>query len=286
MQAAVDLTLEDFVRTALAPGATAAAIGLALSLLAGRGRRGAWILGLSVAGGALVGQIRTDGFPTFPPGDGIRWIPFLVAGVLALFATDDALGFRPVPRLLARLAALGAAVSALSLPLAARWERNETAIHFAIPIAAGLVVWVSLDRLARERKAAAGTVALLVAATGASLANLFAYSARIAQLGGGLASAFGAATAVALVFRSRPLGRTAAAVGVTVLLSHLLGGVLYSYLPVASAALLLATPLAVGLAPRRRPEEPATIRSLLVVGVAAAIPAAIAVWLAVPPSDY
>jgi hypothetical protein len=271
----------DVAKPALLPGTATAALGIAFSLAAGRSRRAPWISGITVAIGFVLGFALVEKRLAVPPRQAHEWIPVLVLVAALLFATRP----RPALRLLARVVVLAGAFAVLLHRLIPRWTGEEILARLGVAGAAGLVAWIVLDRLYREAPPAPAALALMLTMSGAAFANLLAGSARLGQQAGALASALGGATAVAILFPSRTLGSSALAAAMTGLFAFLVAGRFLSYLPTSSAAALLATPIMAGFVSRRRAADRGRWKALALAGIAAAIPAGIGVWLAVPPPE-
>jgi hypothetical protein len=176
------------------------------------------------------------------------------------------------------------------LLLHARAERTGSWNGVVLAAAATFLAWIGVDRWTRRVTGPRAPLALLVAATGVSLACLFVHSALVASLAGALAACLGAATVVAFLDRGFRLDAGATRVVVIVLAGSLASALAFSFppLPAASAVLLGASALAPGLLDLRRRGEPGArggwVEAIAAAGLALA-PAALAVWIAWTPGE-
>jgi len=168
------------------------------------------------------------------------------------------------------------------------WARAEREGSFASPILVALAIlalWILTDRWVLPAAGPRAPLALLLAATGTSLASLFAHSALIASLAGALAAGLGAALAVSLALPALRLRRGATGILVLVLSGCLVNVHFFAQLPLASTLLLASAILAPGLVPGALKAGTNRWRSALLGAVCALVPAVLGVWIAWSPDD-
>lgn len=253
-----------------------------LLLLGGRGtdleRREKPLLGaLALGGGYLVAHVGLLGMPPVPFGAAtvpwVDWIAWLVAGTIVLAPV------RLVPAWNRWSGAVVIGLLSVGLErLLLKGQIESTPIRFLVVLAL-YVSWSAIDRLSQRSSGLALPLAWVVAGTAIALCALFASSASLAQQAGAVVSGCGAACVVARLDKGFRLPVGAVAVGYVVFAGVLAIAWIYE-LPLASVALCalaLVTPW-ITEAPflaRRGP----TLRALA-AALAAAVPGAIAVWLA------
>lgn len=260
----------------------ASAVVLGLSLAIRRGRAGA---ALAVGLGFAIGQSWNLGRPSWPPAMAMEWtLP--IAVLATAFGIVDASWRLPA---LARWGARGA-ISAALLGVTLRslmlnsWEVSESAAWLVGLGLAAVAFWANLDALAERLPGPARSSAPAVVAGFGAGALLISGSFTLGGLGMALAAALAAVALLGLVSPGLAAGRGVAAVVAPILLALLANGVFYSELPRGAAALLVAAPSAAWLArvgPLRRLGPRAT--ALAVAGIVA-VPAGIALAMAVAAS--
>jgi hypothetical protein len=140
-------------------------------------------------------------------------------------------------------------------------------------------IWTATERLAARARGPALPAALVVAGTGISLSALMMHSASVAQLAGAVCAGLGAAGVIGLVDAGFHLAVGAVAIAMIVFGSAIVNAAIYD-LPGSSIVLLAASCVTpwIGELPafaRLSPKKKACV-----FGILAAVPAAIAVWLA------
>jgi hypothetical protein len=240
-----------------------------------RGR--AWVGALAVGLAVAAAYILTLGWPGFPPTDTTRWLPFaaLLGAVLGLIAAPAS-----SPWGLTALLRLAASVA---LPLAVlqptiRYTWQESAWLWIGGIALALfVLWTTTDIAARRLAGPAMPLSLGAATALLAVALVLGRSAMLAQAGGMLAAAVGAAFLVALWRPHLLLAFGAMPVFMLVYAALLLSGHFFAELPALHTVLLAlapaATMLAAGIPAQRRALRSvvALLLALVLAGTAAGL---------------
>ena len=250
-------------RRAGVPGAAQAAVALAL-------------------GAGVIAACLGIAWPTFPPIDVTHRIPWLVLAAVLLGFFES---IHPSPawarwenRLLLAVLVLGVILGPV---LGADWPSRRDLLVQGGLVLAVLIAWTNVEALAAGRSTAVVVPALLVIGSGTAVAALLSGYAVLGQIAGGLtAPAAGGVWVSSWWLPDRSLSRGGVPVLVASLAAFLIVGHVYANLPLASAVLLGAAPLAAWLAwvgPARRL---APWQSALLAAVLMLVPAGVAVGLA------
>jgi hypothetical protein len=281
--------MPDPIVMAQAMGLALVASALVLGVCAWWGRRSAarpaWIEAGSVLGagaGFYLGCRWLGLWPHWPPSEDLDRLMILV--VPAALAVELLAAFPRVPRWLVwplRVAVVGCSARVLlhgsiylsdaAGPASGAWPPWQAVLILGSLGAAGAVVGILLDRLARRVPGAPVLVGLAIAAGGSAITIMLSGYATGGQAGLPLAAALLGASAVALVLPGP--SRPTAPIGVAVvgLLSLLVMGRFFGELRTAHAVLLLAAPLLAWLPElprlRRLPPWARGLARVLLVGV-------------------
>ncbi len=249
------------------------------------------VSGLAFAVAWFVAHLAWAGWPAWPshdrtPGarDWLAWI-VLACGVSALLVL---VGVRA--NTLARLVRPICSAALPGFSLYVLTQRNGSWATPAVLALVILCVWSLADRWIPHVGGPRAPLALLVTATGVSLACLFCHSALIASLAGALAACLGAAVVLTLLVPTFHLRSSASGAIVLVLAGCLVNVGFFAFptLPVWSALLLCGSLLAPALldlrSKRREGAHGSWKDAALAAGIALA-PAALAVWIAWTPGE-
>jgi hypothetical protein len=251
-------------------------------------REAGWSGALAFAAAYALGHALSEVLPPFPPREATHRLFYIALGAGLVGLLDGRL--RGVPRLALRAAAAALVPWWLLRTFVQRWETGETLLQVGGLALGLLVLWCGLDALAARRRGPSLPLALWAVASCTSAALVISGNATYSMFAATLAGSLGASIVAAWLAPELSLARGAAAVLSILLACISIGGVYLSDLPMASALLLGAAPLAawVGEAPfaaHRSPLVAALIRFAAVALVAGAA-LAIAALNAPPPSPY
>ncbi len=251
-----------------------------------------WAAALAIGLGWLVGLWRVEGLPEMPPVTGEGWIPWIVLAVTAFGVLDGLVSAPDWLRSELRIVG-GALIAILVLHPIFYWEWDHPGIPLrivALVAAATIVTWTGIDALGRALPTGpAYPLAMLITVCAAAGVLAMSGGAKFGQLFGVLAATIGPCILLALWRPSVSIGRSGSGVIATVFTGFLIAGAWFAEVKNGPAIALLLVPHAAwaGHIPwvaRRKPWQTA-----LIVGVAVAIPAAIAMGLAFaglePPPD-
>lgn len=154
------------------------------------------------------------------------------------------------------------------------------AIRFGLTLVM-YMAWNASDKLAERLRGPALPTAWMVAGTGIALSALFARTALMAQLAGALTACLGAAAVVGWIDRGARFPSGAVAIAWIVFAGVLVTAGIYD-LEKTAIALLVVALLAPWLATRKTLERRPLAQTLLACA-AAAVPTAIALWIAYRP---
>lgn len=234
--------------------ATAATLGLVLSVLAGRSshpwvRKAGEVLGCTAATYAGVWVLGL--LPHVPPREDLDRLLVIVlpaACVAELIAAGSAWASWVVRGIVAALAVPvlldgSVYVTDLSGPDSREWSPERTWVTCAALAVLLLVAWVAMERLAVRTLGLTPLAAVAGAVLGAGLVVMLSGYASGGQLGLPLAAGLGGVALCSLVRKRASVGRYATGVGVVGLFSLLLVGKLFAGLSTFNAVLLFAAPL-------------------------------------------
>ncbi|MHB0991120.1 MAG: MraY family glycosyltransferase [Burkholderiales bacterium] len=219
---------------------------------------------------------------TFPPVQALDWVPLLIAGTLPVFAMDDLSDFGKGLRFGLQTAIVILAAALLLQPVLAQLPIVHAALILIAVSGLWLAAWIYFDHHARDN--ANSGMTLLIVSAGAAVVSVLTGSMLLGQLGGALAAVLGAWLLWNWPRSHILLGHAGTAVAVMTLGSILLVGCFYSAMPLRINALLLVA-LAANVPVtfilqryRRNPDGPLAV---VLTGVAALLPVALAVVLTV-----
>ena len=233
-------------------------------------------LGFGYAGGHVV----TAGWPALPPAEATQWLPYFGMAVTLLAVLDTLL--RPPAAVRVAIWFLCCA-GILSLLLASKFQYGWSffsGVLWIACLATGMLVLTSfLDSTARRDASISIPLVLAIVAGGTGLALMLSGSMLLGQLALVLAGAFGAIVIVGTLLPNAVNGRGIAPVSAALLCGLWLSGYFFSELPSVSALLLSVSPIpALMLVLVDEGGNPR--RGLLLRAVLAAVPVALAVFLA------
>jgi hypothetical protein len=230
--------------------------------------------------GYAAGHWALRGFPPFPPAESLDWLFWLAWAAGAAGCLEAAGRSAGWVRFATRALVSAAAVW---LILRARLQSSSGLASAGLVAATGcalLALWALLEGLAERRPGSSLPLVLWTTAAASSVSLVLSGSVVLGQLAGALAAALGALVVVSWWRPAAARFRGAPAVAAVALGGLWISGAVYSELPLASALLLAAAPVAAweGEAPAVRRLKPwqATLARFL----AALIPAAVAVAIA------
>jgi hypothetical protein len=243
--------------------------------------RGATIgLGL----GYIIGHVALA-WPAFPPIDVTDRLPWLALAAMVVGLLESLWPISNRLRWATRLSLLALTLLAILGPIARETVRTGAGVAWlAVVGVSAFVSWVLLERLF-NRLSKGGIEWLLVLIAGSSAALLLVSGSLVlGQLGLVLAAVLGALALISWRAARPMLDRGALLVVLSVLTALVLDGHVYAFVPVSSALLLAASPLAawvdkIGPARRLGPRGAAIVRGLAVM-----VPLAVAIGLALNAS--
>ncbi|MHB1654940.1 MAG: MraY family glycosyltransferase [Burkholderiales bacterium] len=217
-----------------------------------------------------------------PPVQALDWVPVLIVGILTVFAMDDLSDFGKGLRFGLQTAIVILAAALLLQPVLAQLPIVHAALILIAVSGLWLAAWVYFDHHARDNVNSGMT--LLIVSAGAAVVSVLTGSTLLGQLGVALAAVLGAWLLWNWPRSHILLGHAGTAVAVMTLGSILLVGRFYSAMPLRINALLLVA-LAANIPVtfilqryRRNPDGPLAV---VLTGVAALLPVALAVVLTV-----
>jgi hypothetical protein len=216
----------------------AAAAAAAVLLVTWPWRERGWPVPVALGAGALTCHVASVGFPAPWPAARADRLFHLAALGVALGAVEARVRVPAVVRWLARAAACAGCAWALLLPA-------DPPLRVALVAGAGFVAWSAFEWRAARVEGYGGPAALVVVAAAGAQALAFANSGRLGQQAGALAAAAAALLLYALLLRPRlTLARGGVTAFMLVALPLWICGWRLARLPVESAALLTAAPIA------------------------------------------
>jgi hypothetical protein len=247
--------------------------------------------GLAFAVAWFVAHLAWAGWPAWPSHDRTPGARDWLAWIVLAYGISRLLVLSGVPAsALARLSRpiFSAAVPGFLLHVLA--QRSGSWTPSLVVAVATLCVWTVADRWIPRVEGPRAPLALLVTATGVSLASLFCHSALIASLAGALATCLGAAVVLTLIVPTFHLRSSASGTIVLVLAGAIVNVGFFAFptLPVWSALLLCGSLLAPALLDLRGQKQEGTHGSWKDAALAAGlalVPAALAVWIAWTPGE-
>lgn len=205
-------------------------------------------VGLGTAAGLISAQVIIAGWPDFPPIDIAHWFPFVAFAAALLCIYDTIKGDSRIAH------GLHMAIIAMVLWFFGVAPTRGLPLSLIIGILASWLgsawIWYQVVKATRRAPGAGWPLAMMTGSTLLSLSLVMSYNAFLGQLAGALAAAFGAITAVALVFRRFSLGPGALTPTLAAWIGLTLSGYLWASLPLGAAILLGVSPLAGALATR------------------------------------
>jgi hypothetical protein len=262
-------------------GVVAALCGAGLWLRRGAAGPRPALLGLALAAGVVTALLGTGGVPPWPPIDTLHWIPFVAAAAFVALIPFDFKGFRGADWV---AGALGAAVLAGGSVLVYRPLLSQAPGVGAFAAGNALLFvapWVAFDRAAGRSPGPSDLAALTFTAVGGSVAAVLGHTAQISMILGAVAAALGAATVLSWRVPRLVPGHAATGVAYVTIAALVLYAFAYADLPVASALLVLLAPRAAAVAARSL----GGFRALALAALVAALPGALASWLAFAAGD-
>ncbi|MDZ4774771.1 MAG: hypothetical protein SGI72_16725 [Planctomycetota bacterium] len=268
----------------------AAVAGIVL-MLCGRGSgevrpARAFIGALAFGVGWLIAYRFIVGMPDLP-GSTVQiaphaWLAWFVLAAIALAPLRDIESLR---RWSNPFYAILFSIISFRFPLANVLENDVSgiAIRFGLTLVM-YMAWNASDSLATRVRGPALPAAWMISGVGVALCSLFAHVALFAQLAGALTAALGAAAVVGLIDRGTRFADGAIAIMWLVFAGALINAGIYDLSRVSIALLVVAM-----LAPWVVTRKSFAGRPLVAAGVAmlaAALPTAIAVWIAYEPTPY
>lgn len=242
-------------------------------------RRG--LQALALAAGVLAAYHAVAGMPVLPSANrrlaALDWVPWLVIAVALVSLVQTTRAGRRVPLVLCTAFSCALVVVMSFASQFANGPRSLAPLVCAVVL---FIAWRSTEGLARRITGPGVPAALLVVATGTSLAALFSSSAKIAQISGGLAACLGAAVVVALWNPLLCIAGGGVAVTLTVLGSCWINAIHYAELPPLAGVLLVVALLAPWAVRLWRFDASGGLMQALVCAALAAAPAAAAVVIA------
>lgn len=245
-----------------------------------RWRQATWPAAVAVTVGFVVGRVlTTKSAPELWPADSTQLVVHFA--LLALLVQVSGIGCRiPKAAWIAARVVVALAVPYLLLRTLAQppWESTlEQALWFGALGGALFLSWSALEWRGTRLTGPAIPVAMIVAATGGSIALVQAHAAGLGQTAALVAGVVGPVALMGFLTPDSKAGGGAASVaGLLLPVLWLAGHFFGDELPVASVLLLTAAPLL-------------SLRNWWLSGLLAAVPTAAAVWLTIqanPPSPY
>jgi len=244
------------------------------------GKRGAgprWTAPALFAVAFAVADWVAHGAPDLWPRDVTYRFMHAAAALLLAGVVESQISRPAIARHIVRAAAL-AVVSWMFLEGWPRWGAAELAAWTAGAAGASVLLVAVVDRICEARPGWTGPALLVIPAAGAMPTLFFGKYATGAQLAAGLVAIAAGASIAGVVAPSQKISRGGALVFGGLFFSIVLTGLFYAELPWASAALLLASPLAaplgrLGPMKKRRPWVRGLAQAILVAApvIAAAI---------------
>lgn len=236
---------------------------------------------LAVAAGFFAGYLAIVGAPVLPSENrrlaALDWLPWLAIAALLVSLVQATGAGRRVP---AWIYIGVVCVLVPTLSFLGRFASGAPWRDLVISAVLLFAAWRSTESLARRVLGPAVPIALLVVATGTSIATLLSHSAKIAQLDGALASSLGACMVVAIWNRRLCSAGGTVAIAMTVLGASWINAVHFADLPPLSAVLLIAALFTPWLAALGRAVGTPSVKRGLALALLAAIPAVAAVLVA------
>jgi hypothetical protein len=245
--------------------------------------------GLAFSVAWFVAYLAWAGWPAWPSHDrtpGARdWLAWLVLA----YGISRLLVLSGVPaNALARLSRPIFSVAVPGFLLHVLAQRNGSWTPSLVVAVATLCAWTVADRWIPRVEGPRAPLALLVTATGVSLASWFCHSALIGSLAGALATCLGAALVLTLIVPTFRLRSSASGAIVLVLAGTIVNVGFFAFptLPVWSALLLcgsLLAPALLDLRGQNKADAHGSWKDAALATGLAFVPAALAVWIAWTP---
>lgn len=270
-----------FLLQQLLPGVLAAVLLSGALAMGGRlFRVSNWADAVALGIGYACGHLVTAGWPAFPPAEATQWLPYFALGAAFIGVLDTLL--RPAGLVRGSIWFLFCA-GVVGLLLGSKfqygWSFFEGTLWIACLAGGMLVLSVFLDRAAQRDASISFPLIVAIVAGGTGLALMLSGSMLLGQLALVLAGTSGAIVIVGVLLPNAVNGRGIAPVAGTLLSGLWLSGYFFSELPPASALLLAASSIpALMLVLFDESGNPR--RGLLLRAMVAAVPVALAVFLA------
>jgi hypothetical protein len=249
---------------------------------------GVLVLGLGLA--VLVGEIGVTGWPGFFPLEAWGWVHVFALAALGVGLVESAWPPPTLARWVIRLLVARALVGLILRPLVPdTFEVGAAAVRWGGLDLAILIVWGGLEGLADRLRGPALPLSLGLVGLGIAVGLVMSGSLRLGQLGLTVAAVLAGVSSASVFARELSLARGPLAVLVIVWAALLLNGTFYADLPESSVILFAVAPLAgwVGqIGPlRRRGGWLQTLAMVLAVAVPAGLAVGLAVWSS-PSLEY
>lgn len=214
--------------------------------------KGAWGGAIAFALGFFAAHVLVSGWPPFPGRKAADWLPYLGL-VAATLGTSERYWGRMIITRLPVMLIMSAALTGVILrtPLTGQWEGALWYAYLLVPTLIITVVWQALERMARSNPGSSIPLACWAWTACVGVACVFSASAKLGQLGGGLAAICGAAVVLAWWSPHLKLGEGAIAVLVPLVGGLLLQAYFFAEMPLITLLLLAAAPLVLLVGERR-----------------------------------